>query len=582
MSTLVAEQFDYKGKKFETPNPNQYRYAKLYPQNASQSQPLAVGATSQVTFELPSDPYNLSRAFLQYTISPIAVAGSNSITWKDLMNHINQIQLVSRQQILIADLQNVPLYTKAAWKQEIKYEDYKTFEDFDNNVGYGCMLRKQNAQNKNSVATVDIAGANYVQSADKLRTYRVYPCFNPASTNINAGNTVPIQFSLCGSSMLTANVTGAGPHDQTPSSTVQYDEPQYFEISQNQATPFTYNIKFPLRLLLNTIFSVDKDLYFNGEIMYLKIFFSPSTAISFISTVPDAAVASAGGYCTQDAATLGHPGSDMRVNAAPNVVTYTIAATTAATNLTNLTLWLPINRDPDVKDSLKKIIDNGEMKLNIPFVWTLNQSFVAGTVVTAGQVTTPPTSTAENVTIKVNSSHGKRLQKIYYTIVNGDGNGALSNLQYDISNLGYVVTVPNNTNVALNTMANGLQIGYKIQQFQTFLDNKPLQDYIVNCTTGDDYTLQMPYLKDSLILDSSMFAYNWCWVERFDDLLSPADKPFKVPNSNLEVGLDLSVEHKYDFVSICNPYSTLVHYAFLVAQRELHITNQGIFLDQTV
>lgn len=577
----IAKQFDYKSVKFETPSPNEYRYAKLYPQNASQNVTLLPGATTPVTIELPTDVYNLSRAFLQYTISQAATAGVVNITYKDLMSHIQQIQLITKNQILVADIQNVPLYTKAVWKPEIKYEDYKVFENFKDRNGYGCMLTQCNAYSKQLISTVTTAaGAVAVNqnairyNTDKLSTYRVYPCISP---NNGGGANAPLKFTLSSSVATTfvGLIGAATASDQTPSNSVPYDEPQYFEIgpSRNVNNP-TYNIRFPLSLLLNSIFSVDKDFYFNGEIMYLKIFFSPSIAVYFTSNLANADIASTNGVSTTAGGNVyGAPCSDLVQDTTPGnqVVVYTIAAPTVNVNVTNLTLWLPINRDPSVRELLeKKIADPKGMRVNIPFIWTSNQAFAA--VASAAGVL--PATGSQNVELKYNTSHGKRLLKLYYTLLNADGTGALSNLQYDISNLGYTSTGGQNTGVL------ALAKGYKLQQFQTFLDNRPLQDYIVDCTNGDHYTLQLPYLKDSVILNSNMYDYNFCWIERFDDLISPADRPYPVPEDNLIVGLDLSVERKYTFQSICNQYFALTHYIFAVTQRELIISSQGIMLDQ--
>lgn len=587
-STKIAKQFDYKAVNFETPDPSQYRYAKIYPQNASQNATLPSGAVTPVTFELPTDVYNLSRAYLQYTVTLPATAGRVNITYKDLLSHINQIQLLNKNQVLIADLQNVALYTKAVWKQEIKYEDYKGFEKFSNGNGYGCMLMPCGAKSKNNLAalsaallqTDDITPANIKVNTEKLFTYRVYPGISP---NIGDVGNTPLKFTLSSSIAQTALAARANnfaapaiASDQTPSNNIPYEEPQYFEIGTavNNTTPI-YNIRFPLRLLLNTIFALDKDLYFNGEIMYMKVFFNPSTSIYFTSNQYNEDINYNNGQSVVGNSVNGHPSSDLVATGGANnqSVCFTIAAAAGDVSLTNLTLWLPLNRDPDMKQSLQTYINQGKMKIPIPFVWTLNRSFAA----VASAAGALPSSVSQNVTIKLNSSNGKRLQKIYYTLVNADGVAALTNLQYDISNLGYTSAGGQGVGV------NALQSGYKVQQFQTFLDNKPLQDYIVNCTTGDHYTLQMPYLKGSVIMNSNMYDYNFCWTERFDNLISPLEKSTESPpEDNLVSGLDLSTERKYDFVSVCNPYFALNHYAFVVTQRDLHITPQGIYLDQTI
>ena len=51
------------------------------------------------------------------------------------------------------------------------------------------------------------------------------------------------------------------------------------------------------------------------------------------------------------------------------------------------------------------------------------------------------------------------------------------------------------------------------------------------------------YLKDSVLQDADMFYYNWVWIEDFSDMASKEDN-----GENLDVGLDLSIERKWDFM----------------------------------
>jgi hypothetical protein len=80
-----------------------------------------------------------------------------------------------------------------------------------------------------------------------------------------------------------------------------------------------------------------------------------------------------------------------------------------------------------------------------------------------------------------------------------------------------------------------------------------------------------------------MLDYNFVWIERFDNLINPISRPISTEydENNLITGIPLTnYELKYDFMSICNQYFALTHYAFVVTQRDLKISNEGITLDQ--
>src|SRR5690606_32658305 len=50
-----------------------------------------------------------------------------------------------------------------------------------------------------------------------------------------------------------------------------------------QAGSVRCNAQFPLRLIKNTAFSIDKNLYF-GQTSYLKVYFGPTSKICYSST----------------------------------------------------------------------------------------------------------------------------------------------------------------------------------------------------------------------------------------------------------------------------------------------------------
>jgi hypothetical protein len=126
------------------------------------------------------------------------------------------------------------------------------------------------------------------------------------------------------------------------------------------------------------------------------------------------------------------------------------------------------------------------------------------------------------------------------------------------------------------------------------LDNERLQEFNLVCADYDDYMLLKDKLKGSVIQSADMFYYNWFWIEDFTGM---EDKTKEPKNSeNLEVGLDLSIERKWDFYAqqvntvavgdadtIANSVNAANsnggqynHYSFAVTQKMLTISSSGI------
>jgi hypothetical protein len=144
----------------------------------------------------------------------------------------------------------------------------------------------------------------------------------------------------------------------------------------------------------------------------------------------------------------------------------------------------------------------------------------------------------------------------------------------------------------------------KVQVFYTMLDNERLQEFNLVCANYDDYMLMRDYLKESVLQDADMFYYNWVWIEDFSNIANKKEK--EADPDTLDVGLDLNIEHKWDFYglqmnTLANPavgattgtfvvadnvagsFSTANsnggsynHYTFVVTQKLLTVSPSGI------
>src|SRR5689334_11081362 len=94
-----------------------------------------------------------------------------------------------------------------------------------------------------------------------------------------------------------------------------------------------------------------------------------------------------------------------------------------------------------------------------------------------------------------------------------------------------------------------------------------LQEYNVDCTQLDDYNLQREYLKDKVLQNANIYQYNWYHMDNFNGV--------SFENSNLESGLDLSIEQKWD-IYCTTTNAQYNHYDFVVTQKMLTVSSAGI------
>jgi hypothetical protein len=109
------------------------------------------------------------------------------------------------------------------------------------------------------------------------------------------------------------------------------------------------------------------------------------------------------------------------------------------------------------------------------------------------------------------------------------------------------------------------------------LDNERSQEYNLNTATYDDYLLLRDKLKGSVIQSSDMFYHNWVWIEDWTGFVDKTIEPRNI--QNIETGLDLTTERKWDFYALqvnngtAAAYNT---YTFAVTQKMLTVTSSGI------
>lgn len=207
--------------------------------------------------------------------------------------------------------------------------------------------------------------------------------------------------------------------------------------------------------------------------------------------------------------------------------------------ISGLALYLAVDKNPEIVNSLQsRIASPTGLQVLIPYVYTYK--FTSGN------------GTSHSTSYRFNRGHGMKLMKIYTSAFN---NTESSNTAYDCDNKGTT----------------------KVNSFYTMLDNDRLQEFNLQTATFDDYSLLRPKLKGSVIQSADMFYYNWFWCDDWTGFIDKTDEPDN--KQNLETGLDLSRERKYDFyaLQVNNGVAAIYnYYTFCVTLKLLTVSANGI------
>lgn len=313
-----------------------YQLTKIMQQTGGQTSSLTATGGQDSIFEIPAKVFNLARSNLSFTLTPTA-AGGTSYNWlyADGLTMIRQLQLYTRTGIYLVDINDVDRYTNMVMRRENKLEDVLTWDKID---GVFSGLSPSNV----------IADANIRPNSTAV----------PGTAGFSGGKT-------------------------------NYLEPLYMVVgTSNTATPLI-NIQIDFDKIKNNLLGLDKDLYFNGEILNLKIVWNSNIRTLFTSTVATGALTAA-------------------------------ASPTPAqiVNISNLTFYLAVEVNPQIENMIKATCSSAEgLQLLIPFVYYSRINL---------------NGTSQNVTVRYNRAHGSKLQKIYWGVYNNLENSVTT---YDHNNL---------------------------------------------------------------------------------------------------------------------------------------------------
>lgn len=469
----ISPQEDLKIAKLHHPN---YKLTKILPYGKTQEMTITPGGGEEIEFHLPaSRAYNLSQSILNFWLTPSVTAGAfrNIYIPGDNLPMIRQIQFQTSGGLFLCDLNDAANFTSIVFKSDIKMKDYIQFDSPINGTTSGITKSKLKASAVNQV--VD---PNY-RSTDSAQ----------------AVSTIDMPFI----------------------------EPLYFVRGVSNSITPSIHYTINLGVLKNTIFAVDKTMLFD-EVMIIRLVFHGTDRFTFVAfdnvtTKPDP---------NNNAVQIPDPQNNL------NGPTNDTDVYGDDVVLTNLALYLAVEKDVGIEHLLRKDKNEGKLKLLIPFVYSNKVASDVGPL---------------SIQLKYNNTHGRNLMKIYHSCFNSD---ETMNTCFDHSNI------------------NGL----KFTDYYTRLDGNRVQDFNISTATADldDWKLHQDKLKKSVIMTSNIYQYNWFHCDDFTGC-----QPLCESNDNDEQGLDLSLQRVWDLTgSVVN--NPCIQYTWAVVSKQVSVTPDGIIL----
>ncbi len=308
-----------------------------------------------------------------------------------------------------------------------------------------------------------------------------------------------------------------------------YTEHRKLHVSQDAAgaQAATLNVKmsrfrqFQLDNIRDTVFALDKDLYFGNE-MYIRFTCPPNAKFGFQSTSASA----------------------------PGLPANTPLNLSAALTVKNIYLYLAVEQQPDIISGIISKFNSGTLSLQIPYTVCFKNSTTGG----AGSA---------NVQIQVNRQYGKKLKRVMHTVWNPTES---ANTAYDCDNW------------------NGMKVNsYRTlldsQPLQDFILSCAQPDINGGTIFGhDDWRENKKYCEDSSILNGGVYQHSFFHIDQFYE----NNKDTTVPEENLDVGLpmmdgNVALTRLWQFEG--TQTGNLTHLTYMTFLRDLHCTPAGPVLD---
>lgn len=459
----------------------QYQFQKIVPNTGGGSVALSLTTPQPSIFNLPgSDYYNLQRAYL--TANGIFAASTNV---QVLLADVVPIQAVELKlnSTKIADLQNVQIYSKVSQALCTNMADYLSRGGVYSGVDRATSFYSENRclQPASTATTISVTAS---------------PASAPTMQYLYSATAGTIAYSGVGTAAIPVTVDAL-------SDKCFVGRQRVITNGANGAGAIL-NVQFniPFKAFMGSILAVDKDIKF-GQNAILTINWSPMN--NFISDV-----ATGGTLAGANIAKVG------------------------AGSLNDITLWLPVEKQPDIISKLDTARSLG-FSMYIPFTEVYQNSKDAVGVLSA----TIPLS---NVALK------------------------------------RILNVPVNANNNLGFANSGDNVnGHLYSTVWSRLDSEYLQPQVIACgTNSEDYSLLYPLIKDSPAgMSLREFQMTPFWLDNFaDGLQSTVDLcDNDVVNDGRQI---VGPQKNYNIQMTCTRTGGMLLYSFVTTTKTLSFLPGGM------
>jgi hypothetical protein len=253
---------------------------------------------------------------------------------------------------------------------------------------------------------------------------QLYPCNQLKSLNVNGANTAGV---------------------------VDYLENRYVSPDDIDGAIGYKRVAYPLKGLPNTVFAMDKDLYFGNE-MYIRI-----------NTAP---------LDKQVWSTL------SAVN--PSLVPLSAVGVVA---LKNVYLYLAIEKNELINDSIRAKFNSGNFHINVPYTRGFANSTAAGVA---------------NINLQITKQYGKRLMQVMHTVFDSTQS---KNTSYNCTNID-------------GSKISQYRTYLDSRPLQDYaLSTKDPVTSVMN--GDDWYIANKRFCHNSVILNKDIYSRNWFHIDRF-------------------------------------------------------------------
>lgn len=286
-----------------------------------------------------------------------------------------------------------------------------------------------------------------------------------------------------------------------------YKEQAYLSASGANAVQ-TYKIIFPMSQLKETILAVDKSILFR-EVIVCKFKLAPKGDIAYqggLATSPD----------------------NVPVDLAGDI-TYS-----------DIAFFVAQERNASIVQALNAQTESQEgFSLLVPYPSTF---------------TNIRTTAQQNVSLRLNRSHGASLKAVKHVVFNNTGANLLRNDRYERNNRGQL----------------------KAATYYINLNNNRLTEFNIDSAKGEDWMVLRQKLRQSPSYNRAIYQLNWFHE---DDFSNYADKmsDMKTKDTNCMSGISLNEEIRWDYYSTCANASHR-HFTIAHGQKVLNINRSGLVI----